>query len=261
MRDPARPSVIGIVPAAGRATRLPNRSGSKELIRVGDRAVAEYLVESMIGAGADHICIVIAHDKHDIIRHFGDRAGHGVPITYVYQDHPTGMSDAIDLAHSHLRGATVLMGMPDTIVRPADSLARIHEELTRSGADIALAIAPTDEPHRLGPVIFDDNGDVHTILDKPESPPHDLVWTVACWNARFTEFLHDRLATPRLPADEAPLGLIFQRALAEGFRVRAMPFVDGRYIDAGTERGLQSARDFVAAEPFDCAQGKLTLET
>jgi glucose-1-phosphate thymidylyltransferase len=261
MNDEARPSVIGIVPAAGRATRLPNREGSKELIHVGDRAIADYLIESMIDAGATRLCIVIAPGKQDILEHFGDRAANGVPISYVYQTEPTGMSDAIDLSHAHLRGATVLMGMPDTIVNPPDSLARAHDELRRSGADIVLAIAPTDEPHRLGPVIFDSSGDVQEILDKPQLPPHDLVWTVACWNARVTEFLHDRLAAPRRPGDEAPLGLIFQDALEHGFRVRAVPFAGGRYIDAGTERGLAAARAFVTGEAIGCAQGRLTLET
>jgi hypothetical protein len=65
---------------------------------------------------------------------------------------------------------------------------------------------------------------------------------VACWNGRFTEFLHDYLQQQPRRHPEAPLGLIFQAALENGFRVRARYFPDGRYIDAGTVDGLRSAR-------------------
>jgi glucose-1-phosphate thymidylyltransferase len=242
---PARPPVIGIVPAAGRATRLPDRTCSKELIAVGERAIGEYLIDAMIAARADRICIVIAPDKRDIVEHFGSRV-RGVPISYVEQRQPTGMSDAIDLAYAELRDATVLMGMPDTIVDPPDSLARLHESFARSGADIALALAPTDEPERLGPVNADRQGRVSRVFDKPDLAPHDMVWTVACWNARFTDYLHAHLAAgPRLQP-EAPLGLIFQAAIEDGFFAHALAFPDGRYIDAGTTAGLEKARQFAA---------------
>jgi glucose-1-phosphate thymidylyltransferase len=156
------------------------------------------------------------------------------------------MSDAIFLAYPHLRDATVLIGMPDTIVDPPDSLSQLHHELRRSGADIALAIAPTAEPARLGPVNVDRSGRVREIFDKPEHPPHNMVWTVACWNWRFTEYLHNHLATNARVQREAPLGLIFQSASQDGFQIQALSFPNGRYIDAGTLEGLQAARHFIA---------------
>jgi glucose-1-phosphate thymidylyltransferase len=244
--EPDRSPVIGIVPAAGRATRLPHRSGSKELVIVGDRAIGDYLVHAIASAGADRICIVTAPSKQDIARHFGSRVG-AIPIEYIEQREPTGMSDAIDLAHQQLRGATVLMGMPDTLVDPPDSLAQLLALFNRTNADIALALAPTDEPERLGPVNVADEGRVTRIFDKPTVPPHNLVWTVACWNARFTEYLHEYLSSGRRTHPEAPLGLIFQSALEDGFDVRALPFPSGRYIDAGTASGLENARQYVAA--------------
>jgi glucose-1-phosphate thymidylyltransferase len=246
MPDHTRPLVVGIVPAAGRATRLPHRTGSKELIPINDRAIAEYLVDAMVAAGADQLVIVIAPDKQDIAAHFGTRTRHGVPITYLEQLRPTGMSDAIDLAYSYLHGRTVLMGMPDTIVDPPNSLALVRAAFEACHADIGLALAPTEEPERLGPVDVDRTGRVERILDKPAVAPHNTVWTVACWTARFTDYLHAHLAAgPRLQP-EAPLGLIFQAALDDGFFAHALTFPDGRYIDAGTPAGLEKARQFAA---------------
>jgi glucose-1-phosphate thymidylyltransferase len=256
MMSSARP-IFGIVPAAGRATRLPNRAGSKELLPVGDvahaggrrlRAISEHLVDAMVDAGAERIYIVVAPDKRDIVEFYGRGERHGVAIEYVYQHDPTGMSDAIDLAFEPLRQATVLMGMPDTIVRPVSSLRMVRELLDRTGCDVALAVSPTDEPWRLGPVRVDAEGRVLEIMDKPPMAPHNRVWTVACWSPRFTGFLHRHLRQqPRVVA-EAPLGLIMQAALEQDFAVRAMVFADGRYVDAGTIDGLAAARRLVDAE-------------
>jgi glucose-1-phosphate thymidylyltransferase len=156
------------------------------------------------------------------------------------------MSDAIDIAWPWLRGATVLMGMPDTIVRPEHSLATVRALLESERCDLALAVAPTAEPARLGPVTMDPTGRVLEVLDKPAAPPHNRVWTVACWGPRFTEFLHDRLVGHPRSQPEAPLGLLFQAALEHGFDVRARLFDDGCYIDAGTAEGLAAARRLLA---------------
>lgn len=254
MRSRARQPIVGIIPAAGRATRLPDRAGSKELVTVGHaridgrpRAISEYLVEAMVHAQADRICMVIAPDKHDIMQFYGDGRRHGVPIGYACQERPTGMSDAIDIAYPWLQAATVLMGMPDTIVRPGHSLAAIRALLEESRCDIALAVAPTAEPARLGPVSVDRTGRVREVLDKPAAPPHNRVWTVACWGPRFTGFLHDRLARHPRTLPEAPLGLLIQAAIDDGFDVRARVFDDGCYIDAGTAEGLAEARRLLDA--------------
>ena len=74
----------GIVPAAGRGSRIQPLAFSKELLPVGSRldggverpcAVSEYLVERMIRGGADKICFVISPGKSDIMEYYG--AGYG----------------------------------------------------------------------------------------------------------------------------------------------------------------------------------------
>src|SRR3954462_10541544 len=93
----------GVIPAAGRGSRIQPLAFSKELLPVGSRAdggierpcaVSEYLVERMIRGGADKICFVISSGKSDIMHYFG--AGYGsTPIVYVVQPQPRGLCDAV----------------------------------------------------------------------------------------------------------------------------------------------------------------------
>ena len=70
----------GIVPAAGRGTRIQPLAFSKELLPVGSRrdegverpcAVSEYLLDRMVAAGATKLCFVIAPGKSDILAYYG----------------------------------------------------------------------------------------------------------------------------------------------------------------------------------------------
>ena len=74
--------MIGIIPAAGAGQRIQPLGCSKELLPVGSRviegverpkAIAEYLVERMIAAGATQICMIISAEKSDIVRYFAER--------------------------------------------------------------------------------------------------------------------------------------------------------------------------------------------
>src|SRR3712207_3227981 len=74
----------GIVPAAGRGSRIQPLAFSKELLPVGSRldggierpcAVSEYLLERMLRGGADKICIVISPGKSDIMEYYGGGYG------------------------------------------------------------------------------------------------------------------------------------------------------------------------------------------
>src|SRR5918997_5614546 len=93
----------GIVPAAGRGSRIQPLAFSKELLPVGSRldggterpcAVSEYLVERMIKGRADKICFVISPGKSDILEYYGASYA-GASTFYVVQPAPVGLCDAI----------------------------------------------------------------------------------------------------------------------------------------------------------------------
>src|SRR4051812_30633952 len=147
---------VGVLPAGGRGARLAPFRYPKELLPIvyertnGDRglrakAIGEYSLEAMARAGVERCAIVVAPWKLDLVTYFGDGSQLGLSIAYVYQEGPAGLPGAIDLARPWLECANVLFAMPDTIFQPPDALQRLCAEYERSGADLALAVFPTDE--------------------------------------------------------------------------------------------------------------------
>ena len=70
----------GVIPAAGRGSRIQPLAFSKELLPVGSRikggneqprAVSEYLVDRMMTGGVDKLCFVISPGKSDILEYYG----------------------------------------------------------------------------------------------------------------------------------------------------------------------------------------------
>ena len=122
--------MIGIIPAAGAGQRIQPLGCSKELLPVGSRvidgverpkAVMEYLVERMIAAGADQICMVISGEKTDIVRYFAER-NYAAEIFYAIQNQPRGLCDALFRAEPFARDhREVLIGLPDTIWFPENA--------------------------------------------------------------------------------------------------------------------------------------------
>ena len=236
-----KPVVWGIVPAAGRGSRMQPLAFSKELLPVGTRiegaverprAVSEYLLERMIRAGATHFCFVISPGKSDILEYYGASFG-GVPIVYVVQPAPAGLCDAIFCAAPLIGDdEQVLLGLPDTVWLPEDGLAMLPQDT------LAFLLFPVDRPELFDAVVLDAHGAVARIEVKQPHAASHLVWGAVRMPGRvFCELR----ALWQLPgrADEY-LGTLVNAWLARGGR--AMGIAAGtRYVDTGTPHGFREA--------------------
>ena len=229
--------MTGLVPAAGMATRLGGQL--KELVEVRGAPIIHASLAQLRRAGVERAVVVIAEHKLELARTLGDGSALGLALAYVMRA-PRGLADALVAARSWLAGDACLV-LPDTLLGPDDALARICAERTASNADLVLGVFPTDRPLELGPVRVD-AGAVVEVLDKPAATDLRNTWGMAAWSPRFTELLVEEAA--RDP--KVVLGAVFQRAIARGLRVRAVPFDDGYFIDIGTPAGLAAAQQLTS---------------
>ena len=169
----------GIVPAAGRGSRIQPLAFSKELLPVGSRldkglerpcAVSEYLVERMIRGGAGKICFVISPGKSDIMEYYG--AGYGeASIAYVVQPQASGLCDAIFRATPLIAAdEPVIVGLPDTVWFPESALCELPDDA------LSFLLFPVERPEFFDAVVLDGEDRVLEIQVKQQDAASHWIW-------------------------------------------------------------------------------------
>ena len=246
--------LVGLIPAAGYATRISPLPASKELFPIGFRKVqlesgiqlhpkviSHYLLDNMFQSGTRKVYIVLRRDKTDIMDYYGDGKKFGGHIAYLADDNVRGMPYTMDVAWPWLQGNTVLFGMPDTIFTPADAFSRLLAQHHATNADVTLGIFPTNCPEKLCPVELDESARVLTMIDKPAHAHIRNTWGCGCWDHKFTEFMHNYLEPASVSDRTAVLADVFLAALEQGLSIFGLFFAEGEYIDIGTPDDLAMA--------------------
>jgi len=230
----------GVVPAAGRGSRIQPLAFSKELLPVGSRsdngtdrpcAVSEYLVERLILGGADKICFVISPGKSDILEYFGDRYG-TARLAYVVQPDAAGLCDAVFRASTVIgAGEDVLVGLPDTVWFPSTALAALPD------GDLSFLLFPVEHPEFFDAVVLDGEM-VKEIQVKKRDASSNWIWGAFRMSARGFRDLH-ALWEARNRQDEY-FGTLVNSYLAAGGSSVGIKAGEA-YVDVGTINGYRTA--------------------
>jgi dTDP-glucose pyrophosphorylase len=238
----------GIVPAAGRGTRIQPLAFSKELLPVGGRmegdvrrprAVSDYLMERMALGGATRICFVISPGKSDILEYYGGSA-YSATLCYAVQPRAAGLCDAIFRALPLIdRNRPVMVGLPDTIWFPENALAGLPDDR------LSFLLFPVERPELFDAVVADERGLVSEIQVKRPGAESNWIWGAFKMPGATLQSLYD-LWRERGEADEY-IGTLVNAWIARGGRawgVRA----GSSYFDVGTMDGYLEAMR-VLSEP------------
>jgi glucose-1-phosphate thymidylyltransferase len=236
----------GIIPAAGRGSRIQPLAFSKELLPVGSRieagaerpcAVSEYLVERMIIGGATKICFIIAPGKSDILAYYG--AGPSLaPAAYVVQPQPSGLCDAIFRAAPLVaKDETVLVGLPDTIWFPKHALGELPDQV------LSFLLFPVDRPEFFDAVVTE-RTEVREIQVKQKDAQSKWIWGAFKMPGRVFHQLHE-LWRERDRQDEY-IGTLVNAYLARGGRATGVK-IGQSYVDVGTINGYRAATALLAS--------------
>jgi glucose-1-phosphate thymidylyltransferase len=243
--------MIGIIPAAGAGQRIQPLGCSKELLPVGSRviegserpkAVAEYLVERMIAAGAEQICMVVSAEKTDLIRYFAERS-YAAEIFYVLQQKPQGLCDALFRAEPFAQHHdSVLIGLPDTIWFPENGYRQALSVLENTPADVGLLLFPVANPSAFDAVVSDEHGYVREVEVKRKDAHSHWVWGAV--TAAGTAFHDLKLLWESRHREDEYLGHLLNAYIAAGNIVRST-CTGEIYMDVGTLEGYHQALNFL----------------
>ena len=197
--------IVGIVPGAGRASRIGGFFKELTPINVNTAepsrfiVVSERIIELLSRGGASPVYFVVNADKGVISEYFNKSSLFSSESLYfAFQgniDKYYGMPFAIDKIYHELRGKTVVLGMPDTLIEPDDAFEILVRNFQEHKSDLELGLFKTQPESYGGYVEFDSRTARVTFhIDKTARDfPRERAknaWAIACWNARFTEFLH-----------------------------------------------------------------------
>lgn len=217
------PKIVGVIPAAGYATRLQPLECSKEVYPILGRPVMDFLAERMRAAPCTELRVVTRPDKRDVIDNAA-RLG-----ATVIEASPPSLAESFRAGMGELGSEDiVLLGFPDSIWRPVDGYRRILP-LLDDRWDVALGLFEATDLQRYEPVVSDEAGQILRIEFKPERPSSNCIWGCAAARVRVLSGLEGA---------EEP-GVYFDSLCSQG-RVGGLR-LSGPYIDMGTREGLREA--------------------
>ena len=243
--------IVGVLPAAGKATRLGTLPCSKEILPIGIvpgptgaprvRVAIDCALAAFRAAGIDRVVIVLTPEKDDIRRYLGDGTDRGMRLEYQDVTDSPSSAFSVSAAHPMVGDADTALAFPDIQFQPGNALLALAATRASTPSDLSLALVPSRRGEKVDLVRADGLGAVSRIDIKPGPGHQGWTWVAAVWGPRFGRFLADAVSDAQEPGAERHVGDYINEALAQGFAVNAVRFPDGTVLDIGTHGDLAQA--------------------
>ena len=257
----------GIILHGGHGTRLRplTHTGPKQLIPVANKPISQYVLEDLRESGIKDIAIVLGDVMPEKVRsHYGDGKKYGVKVTYIEQEKPGGIAQAVGLAADFVKNDMFVVYLGDNLLK--GGIAQCVEEFQKKKYDAMILLSRVKDPRQFGVAQFDKKGEIVRLVEKPKKPPSDYALT-GIYFLRPVIFQMIKKLKPSWRG-ELEITEALQMLLDAGYRV-GHRIVDGWWKDTGTIEDMIDANILIldeiktsikgTVEDMSCIQGRISL--
>lgn len=228
----------GLILCAGRGTRLQpfTYQTSKVLLPVANKPLIFYSLEKLSSLGITEVGIVIQPSQKMLFdEHVGDGEYWGLQITYLFQENPLGIADAVKQSESFIGSDPFILLLGDNLI--AQSLTVLKNSILEDHFDGALLLGEVANPQDYGIAEIKEQR-IIGLEEKPTQPKSNLAIVGAyAFTSKIFQAIHEISPSRR---GEYEITDAIQYLIHQGnsifYEITTSPYTDvgtpGRWLEA-----------------------------
>jgi glucose-1-phosphate thymidylyltransferase len=228
----------GIILAGGKGSRLLPLTSivNKFLLPVFNKPLIEYSIDSLKNAGIKDIAIILGtKSAGHTIEYLKSGKSYGVKFTYLYQEEPLGVANALSCAEDFSRNENVVVMCADNIV--FDDINKFTSNF-KGGAFISCKKFELDEDLRKFAVLNFRENKVESLEEKPIIPKSNLAFTgIQIYDHQVWDII--KKLKPSKRGEYEITHVLNEYILRDQF---SYDLLEDEWIDAGTPESLLEAQ-------------------